>query len=173
MIHDFTTLEEGLNIRGRQQNEPVQSIHSPSIQSQPTQAYHDNDFADEFGATSSLRDQDYEAPTNDFDVEVVVRNVMSSMKQHILHPKNEPHLDDGNRAAADLMTPHYEALTVEGCSFVFAPQSKIEKYVEVDVKDDAENSSVRVATNKRENRMARRLVKRAATCKSPFVQQCA
>ena len=149
MIRNFTTLEEHLNNKGRQQNEPVPSIHSPSIQSQPTHAYHDNDFPVEFGVTSSLRDQHYEAPTNDFDVEVVVRNVMSSMQQHIPHPTNEPQLDDGNRATVEPMTPHYEALTTEGCSSVSAPQSKIEKCVEIDAKDDAENSSVRVATNKR------------------------
>ena len=71
------------------------------------------------------------------------------------------------------MTSYYEALTTEGCSYVSAPQSKIEKCVEIDVQDDAVNSSVRVVTNKKEKRMARRLVKRAATCKSPFVQQCA
>ena len=72
------------------------------------------------------------------------------------------------------MTPHYEAPTTEGCSSVSAHQSKIEKCIEMDAKDDAGNSSVRVATNnKREKRMARRLVKRAAACKSPFVQQCA
>ena len=80
MIRDFTTLEERLNSTGRQQNELVPFIHSPSIQSQPTHAYHDNDFTAEFGATSSLGDQHYEAPTNDFDVEVVMRNVMSSNK---------------------------------------------------------------------------------------------
>ena len=165
MIRDFTTLEEHLNSRGRQQNEPVLSIHSPSIQSQPTHAYHDNDFATEFGVTSSLRDQHYEAPTNDFDVEVVVRNVMSSMQQHIPHLTNEPQLDDGNRAVAEPMTSHYEAPTTEGCSSVFKPQSKIEKCVKIDAKDDTGNSSVRVATNKREKRMARRLVKRAAACK--------
>ena len=161
---------KGLNNRGRQQNEPLPSIHSPSIQSQPTHAYHDNVFAAEFRATSSLRDQNYVAPTNDFDVEVVVRNVMSSMQQHIPHPTNEHRLDDGNRAAAKPMTSHYEAPTTEGCSSVSAPQSKIEKCVKIDAKDDAGNSSVRVATNKREKRIARRLVKRAATCKSPFVQ---
>ena len=173
MIRDFNTLEEHLNSTGRQQKEPVPSIHSPSIQSQPTHAYHDNDFATEFGATSSLRDQHYEAPTNDFDVEVVVRNVMSSMQKHIPHPRNEPRLDDGNRATTEPMTPHYEALTT-GSSFVSEPQSKIEKCVEMDAKDDAGNSSVRVATNnKREKRMARRLIKRAAACKSPFIQQCA
>ena len=71
------------------------------------------------------------------------------------------------------MTPHYEAPTTEGCSSVSAPQSKIEKCIEIDAKDDAGNSSVRVTTNKREKRMIRRLVKRAAACKSPFVQQCA
>ena len=72
------------------------------------------------------------------------------------------------------MTPRYEALTTEGCSSVSKPQSNIEKCVKMDAKDDAGNSSVRVATNnKREKRIARRLVKRAATCKSPFVQQCA
>ena len=114
MIRDFNTLEERLNSTGRQQNEPVPSIHSPSIQSQLTQAYHDNDFVAEFGATSSLRDQHYEAPTNDFDVEVVVRNVMSSMQQHISHPRNEPQLDDGNRATTEPMTLHYEAPTTEG-----------------------------------------------------------
>ena len=163
MIYDFNTLEERLNSTERQQNEPVPFIHSPSIQSQPTHAYHDNDFAAEFGATSSLRDQHYEAPTNDFDVEVVVRNVMSSMQQHIPHPRNEPQLDDGNRATAEPMTPHYEALTTEGCSSVSKPQSKIEKCVEMDAKDDAGNSSMRVATNnKREKRMTQRLVKRAA-----------
>ena len=154
MIHDFTTLEERLNSRGRQQNELVPSIHSPPIQSQPTHAYLDNDFATEFEATSSLRDQHYEAPTNDFDVKVVVRNVMSSMQQHIPHPTNEPQLDDGNRATAEPMTPHYEALTTEGCSSVSAPQSKIEKCVRIDAKDDVGNSSVRVATNKREKRVA-------------------
>ena len=52
---------------------------------------------------------------------------MSSMKQHIPHPRNEPQLDDGNRATAKPMTPHYEALTTEGCSSVPKPQSKIEK----------------------------------------------
>ena len=65
-------------------------VRSPTIQSQPTHAYHDNYFADEFGATFSLRDQHYEAPTNDFDVEVVVRNVMSLMQQHIPYPINKP-----------------------------------------------------------------------------------
>ena len=70
------------------------------------------------------------------------------------------------------MTLHYEAPATEGCSSVSVPQSKIEKCVEIDAKDDAGNSSVRVATNKREKRMARRLVKRAAACKSPFFQQC-
>ena len=89
MIHNFNTLEECLNNRGRQQNEPVHSIHSPSIQSQPTHANHDNDFADEFGAASSPRYQHYEAPTNDVDVEVVVRNATSSMQQLIPHPTNE------------------------------------------------------------------------------------
>ena len=174
MIRDFNTLEERLNKAGRQQNEPVPSIHSPSIHSQPTHAYADNYFAAEFGAASSLRDQHYPTPTNDFDVEVVVRNVMSSMQQDIPHPRNEPQLDDGNRAAAEPMTPHYEALTTEGCSSVSKPQSKIEKCVRMDAKDDAGNSSPTVATNnKREKRMARRLVKRAAACKSPFVQQCA
>ena len=123
--------------------------------------------------TSSLRDQHYEAQTNDFDVEVVVRNVMSSMQQHMPHPTNEPQLDDGNRAAAEPMRPHYEAPTTEDCSSVSAPQSKIEKCIEIDAKDDAGNSSVRVVTNKREKRMARRLVKRATACKSPFIQQCA
>ena len=68
------------------------------------------------------------------------------------------------------MTPHYEAPTTEGCSSVSAPsESKIEKCVDIDAKDDAGNSLVRVATNKREKRMARRLVKRAVACKSPFV----
>ena len=174
MIRDFNTLEERLNNTGGQQNEPVPSIHSPSIQSQLTHAYHDNDFSAEFGAASSLRDQHYKAPTNDFDVEVVVRNVMSSMQQHIPHPRYEPQLNDGNRAAPEPMTPHYEALTTEGCSSVSKTQSKIEKCVEMDAKDDAGNSSLRVATNNtREKRMARRLVKRTAACKSPFVQQCA
>ena len=98
---------------------------------------------------------------------------MSSMQQHIPHPTNGPQLDYGNRAAVEPMAPHYEAPTTEGCSSVFAPQSKIENCVEIDAKDDVENSSVRVATNKREKRRARRLVKRAATCKSPFIQQCA
>ena len=79
MICNFNTLEERLNSTERQQNESVPSIHSPSIQSQTTHAYHDNDFTVEFGATSSLSDQLYETPTNYFDVEVVVRNVMSSM----------------------------------------------------------------------------------------------
>ena len=144
-----------------------------SIQSQPTHAYHDNDFATEFGATSSLRDQHYEAPTNYFDVEVVMRNVMSSMQQHIPHLTNEPQLDDGNRAVAEPMTSHNEAPTTEGCSSISAPQSKIEKCIEIDAKDDIGNSSVRVATNKRKKRMARRLVKRVAACISPFVQQCA
>ena len=61
------------------------------------------------------------------------------------------------------MTPHYEAPTTEGCSFVSMPQSKIEKCVEMDAKDDARNSSVRVATNNKiEKRMTRRLIKRAA-----------
>ena len=105
MICDFNTVEGRLNSTGRQQNELVPSIHSPSIQSQPTHAYHNNDFAAEFGSTSSLRDQHYEAPTNDFDVEVVVRNMMSSMQQHIPHPRNEPQLDDGNRAIVEPMTP--------------------------------------------------------------------
>ena len=36
------------------------------------------------------------------------------------------------------MRPHYEALTTEGCSPVFAPQSKNEKCIEIDAKDDAE-----------------------------------
>ena len=81
-------------------------------------------------------------------------------------------VDDGNKPATEPMTPHYEAPTSEGCSFVSTPRSKIEKCVEVDAKDDAENSSMKVETKKREKRMARRLVKRAATCKSPFVQQC-
>ena len=139
MIRDFTTLEELLNSRGRQQNEPIPSIHSPSIQSQPTHAYHDNDFAAEFGATSSLRDQYYEALINDFDVEVVLRNVMPSMKQHISHPTNEPRLDDGNRAAAEPMTLHYEAPTTEGCLYVYVPQSKIEKCVEIDANGESGN----------------------------------
>ena len=152
MIRDFTTLEERLNSKGRQQNEPVPSIHSASIQSQPTHAYHDNDFAAEFGATSSLRDQHYEAPTNDFDVEAVLRNVMSSMQQYIPHPTNEPQLDDGNRAAAEPMTPHYEAPIIEGCSSVSEPQSKMEKCVEIDAKDDVGNSLMRVATNKEKRR---------------------
>ena len=91
---------------------------------------------------------------------------MSSMQQHIPYPTNEPQLDDGNRAAAEPMTPQYGAPTTEGCSFVSASQSKIEKCFEIDAKDDAGNSLVRVATNKREKRMARRLVKRA---KSPFI----
>ena len=121
MIYDFTTLEERLNSKGRQQNEPIPSINSPSIQSQPTHAYHDNDFAAEFGATFSMRDQHYEAQTNDFDVEVVVRNVISSMQQHIPHPTNEPQMDDGNRPAIEPMTPHYEALTTESCSSISAP----------------------------------------------------
>ena len=97
---------------------------------------------------------------------------MSSMQQYIPHPTNEPQLNDGNRAAAEPMTLHYEAPTIEGCSFVSAPHSNIEKCVK-DAKDDVRNSLVRVENNKREKRMARRLVKRAATCKSPFVQQCA
>ena len=43
----------------------------------------------------------------------------------------------------------------------------------MDAKDGG-NSSMRVATNnKREKRMTRKLIKRAAACKSPFVQQCA
>ena len=96
------------------------------------------------------------------------------MQQHIPHPTNEPQLDDGNSVAVEPMTPHYETPTTKGCSSVSAPpQSKIEKCVEIDAKDDAGNSSVRVATNKREKRMARRLFKRAVACKSPFVQQCA
>ena len=126
MIRDFTTLKERLNSRGRQQNKPVPSIHSPFIHSQPTHAYHNNNFAAEFGSTSSLRDQHYEAPTNDFDVEVVVRNEMSLMQQHIPHLTNEPRLDDGNRVAFEPMTPHYEAPTTEGCSSISEPQSKIE-----------------------------------------------
>ena len=144
MVHDFITLEEHLNNRGRQQNEPVDSIHPSFIQSQPTHAYYDHDFADQFGATSSRRDQHYEAPTNDVDVEVV---------------------DDGNRATTDPMTPHYEAPTSVGCSSISTPQSKIEKWVKVDAKDDAGNSSVKVETKKREKRMAWRLVKRVAACK--------
>ena len=103
MTRYFNTLEERLNGTGRQKNEPIPSIHSPSIQSQPTHAYHDNDFAAEFGATSALRYQHYEAPTNDFNVEVVVRNVISSMQQHIPYPRNEPQLDDGNRATVEPM----------------------------------------------------------------------
>ena len=79
----------------------------------------------------------------------------------------------GNRAVTEPMTPNYEAPTSEGCSSISTPQSKIEKCVEVDAKDDAGNSSMKVETKKREKRMARRLVKRAAACKSPFVQQCA
>ena len=50
------------------------------------------------------------------------------------------------------MTPHYEAPATEGCSSVSMPQSKIEKCFEVDVKDDARISSVKVATKKREKR---------------------
>ena len=52
---------------------------------------------------------------------------MSPMQQHIPHPKNEPQLDDGNKVAAEPMTSHYKAPTIEGCSSVSAPQSKIEK----------------------------------------------
>ena len=96
---------------------------------------------------------------------------MSSMYQHIPHLRNEPQLDDGNRATTEPMTRHYEAPRTEGCSSISTPQSKIKKFVEMDAKDDAGNSLVRMATNnKREKRMARRLVKRAAACKSPFVQ---
>ena len=105
MIHDFITLENCLNSRGRQQNELVHSIHPPSIQSQPTHAYHGHDFANQFGVASSPIDQYYEAPTNDVDV------------------------DDGTRAATKPMTPHYEAPTSEGCSSIFTPQSKIEKCI--------------------------------------------
>ena len=94
MVRDFITLEDHLNNRGRQQYEPVHSIHPPSIQSQPTHAYHSHDFADQFGVASSSIDQHYEALTNDVDVEVV---------------------DDGNRATTEPMTPHYEAPTSEGC----------------------------------------------------------
>ena len=81
---------------------------------------------------------------------------MSSMYQHIPHLRNEPQLDDGNRATIEPMTSHYEAPRTEGCSSVSTPQSKIKKKcVEMDAKDDAGNSLVRVATNnKREKRMA-------------------
>ena len=61
---------------------------------------------------------------------------MSSMQQHIPHPTNEPQLDNGNRATAEPMTPHYEAPTIEGCLSVSTPQSKIEKCVEINAKDD-------------------------------------
>ena len=131
MVCDFITLEERLNGRGRQQNEPIDSIHSLSIQSQLTHAYHDHDFADQFGAASSPRDQHYEAPTNDIDVEFV---------------------DDGNIVAIEPMTPHYKAPISEGCLSVSMPQAKIEKCVEVDAKDDAGNSSVKVETKKREKK---------------------
>ena len=113
-----------------------------------THAYHDHDFAYQFGDTSSPRYQHYEAPTNEVDVEVV---------------------DDGNRVAIKPMTPHYEAPTSKGCSSISTPKSKIEKCIEVDAKDDAGNSSVKVETKKKEKRMARELVKRAACCKSPFI----
>ena len=79
---------------------------------------------------------------------------MSSMQQHMPHPTNEPQLDDGNKAVAEPMRPHYEALTTEGCSSISAPQSKIEKCVKIDARDDAGNSSMRVATNKREKKIA-------------------